>query len=119
MLAVDIDDKSVANTIENAALNGVEIEARLGDISSLPFREGLGLGSFDLVLANIHRNILLAQMPIYARIIKEGGEVWMSGFYETDCPALEEEAQKNGLQLIEVRANGEWRMMRCRKEELR
>ena len=43
----------------------------------------------------------------------------MSGFYETDCPALEEEAQKNGLQLIEVRANGEWRMMRCRKEELR
>ena len=119
VLAVDIDDKSVANTIENAALNGVEIEARLGDISSLPFREGLGLDSFDLVLANIHRNILLAQMPIYARIIKEGGEVWMSGFYETDCPALEEEAQKNGLRLIEVRANGEWRMMRCRKEELR
>ncbi len=119
VLAVDIDDKSVANTIENAALNGVEIEARLGDISSLPFREGLGLGSFDLVLANIHRNILLAQMPIYARILKEGGEVWMSGFYKTDCPALEEEAKKNGLRLIEVRANGEWRMMRCRKEELR
>ena len=119
VLAVDIDDKSVANTIENAALNGVEIEARLGDISSLPFREGLGLGSFDLVLANIHRNILLAQMPIYARIIKEGGEVWMSGFYESDCAALEEEAKKNGLQLIEVRANGEWRMMRCRKEVLR
>ena len=119
VLAVDIDDKSVQNTLENAALNGVEIEARLEDISSLPFREWLGLGSFDLVLANIHRNILLAQMPIYARIIKEGGEVWMSGFYETDCPALEEEAQKNGLQLIEVRANGEWRMMRCRKEELR
>ena len=43
----------------------------------------------------------------------------MSGFYETDCPALEEEAKKNGLRLIEVRANGEWRMMRCRKEELR
>lgn len=119
VLAVDIDDKSVANTIENAALNGVEIEARLGDISSLPFREGLGLDSFDLVLANIHRNILLAQMPIYARIIKEGGEVWMSGFYESDCPALEEEAKKNGLRLIEVRANGEWRMMRCRKEVLR
>ncbi len=119
VLAVDIDDKSVQNTLENAALNGVELDVRLGDISSFPFGEETGLGAFDLILANIHRNILLAQMPIYARIIKEGGEVWMSGFYETDCPALEEEAQKNGLQLIEVRANGEWRMMRCRKEELR
>ncbi len=119
VLAVDIDDKSVQNTLENAALNGVELDVRLGDLSSFPFGEETGLGAFDLILANIHRNILLAQMPIYARIIKEGGEVWMSGFYETDCPALEEEAKKNGLQLIEVRANGEWRMMRCRKEELR
>ena len=123
VLAVDIDDKSVANTIENAALNGVEIEARLGSVSEQGERSVLcqteGRSVFDLVLANIHRNILLAQMPIYARILKEGGEVWMSGFYETDCPALEEEAKKNGLRLIEVRANGEWRMMRCRKEELR
>lgn len=114
VLAVDIDDKSVQNTLENAALNGVELDVRLGSVSEQGERS-----VFDLVLANIHRNILLAQMPIYARIIKEGGEVWMSGFYETDCPALEEEAKKNGLRLIEVRANGEWRMMRCRKEELR
>ena len=123
VLAVDIDDKSVQNTLENAALNGVELDVRLGSVSEQGERSILcqteGQSVFDLVLANIHRNILLAQMPIYARIIKEGGEVWMSGFYETDCPALEEEAKKNGLHLIEVRANGEWRMMRCRKEELR
>ena len=123
VLAVDIDDKSVQNTLENAALNGVELDVHLGSVSEQGERSVLcqteGRSVFDLILANIHRNILLAQMPIYARIIKEGGEVWMSGFYETDCPALEEEAQKNGLRLIEVRANGEWRMMRCRKEELR
>ena len=122
VLAVDIDDKSVQNTLENAALNGVELDVRLGSVSEQGERSVLcqteGRTVFDLVLANIHRNILLAQMPIYARIIKEGGEVWMSGFYETDCPALEEEAKKNGLRLIEVRANGEWRMMRCRKEVL-
>ena len=122
VLAVDIDDKSVQNTLENAALNGVELDVRLGSVNEQGERSVLrqteGRSVFDLVLANIHRNILLAQMPIYARIIKEGGEVWMSGFYETDCPALEEEAKKNGLQLIEVRANGEWRMMRCRKEVL-
>ena len=123
VLAVDIDDKSVQNTLENAALNGVELDVRLGSVNEQGERSVLcqteGRSVFDLVLANIHRNILLAQMPIYARIIKEGGEVWMSGFYETDCPALEEEAKKNGLRLIEVRANGEWRMMRCRKEGLR
>ena len=123
VLAVDIDDKSVQNTLENAALNGVELDVRLGSVSEQGERSVLcqteGQSVFDLVLANIHRNILLAQMPTYARIIREGGEVWMSGFYETDCPALEEEAKKNGLRLIEVRANGEWRMMRCRKEELR
>ena len=122
VLAVDIDDKSVQNTLENAALNGVELDVRLGSVNEQGERSVLrqteGRSVFDLVLANIHRNILLAQMPIYARIIKEGGEVWMSGFYETDCPALEEEAKKNGLRLIEVRANGEWRMMRCRKEGL-
>ena len=123
VLAVDIDDKSVQNTLENAALNGVELDVRLGSVNEQGERSVLcqteGRSVFDLVLANIHRNILLAQMPIYARIIREGGEVWMSGFYETDCPALEEEAKKNGLRLIEVRANGEWRMMRCQKEELR
>ena len=123
VLAVDIDDKSVQNTLENAALNGVELDVRLGSVTEQGERSVLcqteGQSVFDLVLANIHRNILLAQMPIYARIIREGGEVWMSGFYETDCPALEEEAKKNGLRLIEVRANGEWRMMRCQKEGLR
>ncbi len=117
VLAIDIDDKSVQNTLENAALNGVEIDARLGDLSTHPFSKGLENGSSDLILANIHRNILLAQMPLYARVLKKGGEVWMSGFYETDIPALQTAAEQEGLSLIEVRENGEWRWMRCRKEE--
>ena len=116
VLALDIDDKSVENTKENAALNGVEINARQGDLSSLPYKKELGIGSFDLILANIHRNILLSQMPVYACILKEGGEVWISGFYETDCPALQAAAEKEGLQLTDVLANGEWRLMRYRKE---
>ena len=119
VLALDIDDKSVQNTLENAALNGVEIDARLGDLSSLPLGQGSGIGPFDLILANIHRNILLLQMPLYARWLREGGEVWMSGFYESDCPALQASAKKEGLQVTDVLANGEWRMMKCRKTELR
>ena len=119
VLALDIDDKSVQNTLENAALNGVEIDARLGDLSSLPLGQGSGIGPFDLILANIHRNILLLQMPLYARWLREGGEVWMSGFYESDCPALQAAAEKERLQVTDVLANGEWRMMKCRKTELR
>ena len=119
VVAIDIDDKSVENARENAALNGVEMDVRLGDLSSPPFREGLGVGSFNLILSNIHRNILLSQMNLYARLLCAGGELWMSGFYEADCPALQAAAEAEGLTLTDVLANGEWRMMKCRKEERR
>ncbi len=119
VVAIDIDDKSVENARENAALNGVEMDVRLGDLSSPPFREGLGVGSFNLILSNIHRNILLSQMSLYARLLCAGGELWMSGFYEADCPALQAAAEAEGLTLTDVLANGEWRMMKCRKEERR
>ncbi|MBR1473018.1 MAG: 50S ribosomal protein L11 methyltransferase [Paludibacteraceae bacterium] len=115
--AIDIDDKSVENTLENAALNGVRIDARLGDLSAFDFRPSalseavFRLSSFDLIIANIHRNILLAQMPLYARLLCREGELWISGFYETDCPALLAAAEEQGLQYLETREKGEWRMM--------
>ena len=115
VLANDIDDKSVENAKENAALNNVEIDIRLGDLSSLPFREGLGLGFFHLILANIHRNVLLDHMPAYAASLQKGGELWLSGFYESDCPILQAAAEQQGLTLIDILSNGEWRLMRCRK----
>ena len=112
VVAVDIDEKSVENAKENAALNDVEIEV----VHSSAFK--FQPSTFSLILANIHRNILLEYMPAYADSLTPGGELWLSGFYESDCPALEEAAAKEGLTLIDVLANGEWRLMRCRKEEL-
>ena len=109
VLAIDIDDKSVANAKENAALNGEAIDVRLGDAPPVN-------GAFDLILANIHRNILLANMDAYATSLATQGEVWFSGFYESDVPALQEAAEKEGLLLTNVLANGEWRLMKCRKE---
>ena len=109
VIAVDIDEKSVENAKENAALNDEEIEVL--HTSAFDFR----LLTFDLILANIHRNILLEYMPSYAAALKEGGELWLSGFYESDCSALQEAAETKGLTLIDVLANGEWRLMRCRK----
>lgn len=107
VIAVDIDDKSVENAKENAALNGEEIDVRLGD--SVP--EGI----FDLILANIHRNILLANMEAYAKHMRVGGELWLSGFYAEDCPALQEAAEQQGLTLMAIHSNREWKMMQLKK----
>ena len=103
VLAVDIDDNSVRNARENAIANGVDIEVRQG--ATVP------QGSYILIMANIHRNILLAQMPDYARYLIVGGELWLSGFYETDIPALVAAAAEHGLQHTATRQNGDWRMI--------
>lgn len=111
VVAVDIDENSVANAQENAALNGETIDVRLG---STPPE-----GPFDLILANIHRNILLANMPAYAAQLTPKGELWLSGFYESDCEVLKAAAQKEGLSVTDVLARGEWRLMKCQKVEHR
>ena len=103
VVAVDIDDKAVANAQENAALNGVTLDAQLG---STPPE-----GQYDLILANIHRNILIAQMADYARFLKPNGQLWLSGFYEEDVAPITEEATSQHLTVTGVYANGDWRMM--------
>ena len=104
VVAVDIDDKSVANSLENAEANNVLLDVRLG--CTPPD------GQYDLVLANIHRNILIEQLPAYARNLKVGGEVWLSGFYAEDIPCIEEVAKGVGLQHTETRNTNEWQWMR-------
>ena len=109
VIAVDIDEKSVENAKENAALNNEKIEVlHTSSFQFSPF-------TFHLILANIHRNVLLANMSAYAASLQAGGELWLSGFYESDVPILKEAAEKEGLTLIQVLANGEWRMMKCQK----
>ena len=103
VVAVDIDDKSVQNARENAALNEVAIDVRLGDC---PPEE-----DFDLILANIHRNILLDNMSRYAACLRHGGQLWISGFYEADCPILIAAAGAEGLQLVAQHAKDEWQML--------
>ena len=104
--AVDIDDMSVRNAQENAVLNNVDIQALLGD--SVPD------GQYDLIMANIHRNVLLNNMEAYAVHLTSGGELWLSGFYEADCPVLIACAAEHGLRHIRTRNNGEWRMLAFR-----
>ena len=107
VVAIDIDDKSVINARENAELNQVDIEVLLGD-SPLTANHPT---QYNLILANIHRNVLLANMPAYAAGLMPNGQLWLSGFYEEDCPTLIRAAQEQGLQWVETHSNGDWRML--------
>ncbi len=105
--AVDMDENSVRNTQENALRNGVSIEVCLGNTPPK--------GNYDLILANIHRNILLEQLPLYAQYLNPNGEVWLSGFYSDDIPPLVETAQHAGLKECGRNKRGEWCMLQLKK----
>ena len=107
VVAIDIDDKSVVNSIENAEANDVALDIRLGNTPPD--------GEYDLILANIHRNILIEQMPAYAKNLKMGGELWLSGFYLEDIAHLEKAAKTVELQLVETRHTNEWHWLRLTK----
>ncbi len=103
-LAIDIDDWCVRNSIENIALNGLDsIDIELGDASALT-----GKGPFDVVIANINRNILLADMAQYVACMHPGSELYMSGFYVEDIPAIRQEAERLGLTFVHHREKNRW-----------
>lgn len=95
VVAYDIDEWSVENTRHNAALNGVEekIEVLHGNVTVLNHISGL----YDIVLANINRNILLADMGEFCKAMRHGTTLIISGFYADDMPLLTEEASKHDL----------------------
>jgi ribosomal protein L11 methyltransferase len=91
--AVDIDEWAYNNSVENIALNGVEGTVRpvMGDASAIRGKK------YDTVLANINRNILLADMPSYVATLPDGGELIVSGIFESDIEAIERRAVELGL----------------------
>lgn len=105
VLGYDIDEWSSENAKHNATLNGVDnLDVLLGDASVL---DGVK-EEFDVVIANINRNILLNDMTAFRSHLKTGGRLILSGFYETDVPMLEQAAQSNGLTIIDVVTDEEW-----------
>lgn len=102
--AIDIDEWCVRNSIENIELNGVtDIAVSQGDASALA-----GKGPFDVVIANINRNILLNDMKRYVACMHPGSELYMSGFYVDDIPVIRQEAEKNGLRFVEHKEKNRW-----------
>ena len=107
--AIDIDDWCVRNSLENIRLNRLDgIDVSQGDASSLADK-----GPFDVIIANINRNILLNDMQSYAARMKHGALLLMSGFYVDDIPLIEAEARRLGLQPGGHREQNRWAMVRC------
>ncbi len=98
---VDIDEWAFNNARENAATNNVEINLKLGDATTLQ-------GQFDIIIANINRNILLADMERYAAVLNAGGTLLLSGFYEADEAALVARAKELGMTLKNKKNRDGW-----------
>lgn len=109
--AVDIDEWADENCRENITTNGVadRITPILGDASAIEGRH------YDFILANINRNILLADMPRYEATLATGGTLLMSGILEQDIPAITTRAEELGLHTVETRLRNGWAMVRVCK----
>ena len=102
--AYDIDRWSVDNTKENMQLNGVKnMEVVEGNASILQ-----GKDAFDLILANINRNILLADLPSFVSVMHAGSQMILSGFYVEDIPLLVQKAESLGLSYLNHTEKENW-----------
>lgn len=103
ILAIDNDEWAYNNSVENTQLNKTNnIRVQLGDANLL------GNEQFDLIFANINRNILLNDIRHYAACLPPKGELYMSGFYLEDIPAIEEECKRHGLMYVAHKSKNNW-----------
>ena len=102
----DIDEWSVNNAHHNAVINGVDdhFTSLFGDANIINKVEG----TFDFVLANINRNILLNDLPAFRKKMSSGAHLILSGFYTTDSPLLIEKAASLGLTLEKQKEDHDW-----------
>lgn len=102
--ATDVDEWCIENSRENFDLNGCgQIQPQLGTVQQVELR-----GNYDLVIANINRNVLLEEIPAYAELLTPNGTLLLSGFYEDDLPVIKAKAAECGLWFVEHRVKDAW-----------
>jgi len=110
LTAFDIEEWAYLNAVENAELNGCKhITVFQGTIEDCP------ADRYDIVLANINRNILLREIPIYVQFLKPGGTLMVSGFYEFDITDIVQKAEEVELKLIAQKTLNQWAVLRFEK----
>lgn len=111
LLGIDIDDWSIENSIENAAINhATDIDFKKGDASILPSTE-----TFDIILANINKNVLKKDLPTYYTCLKKDGHLLLSGFFTADVEELKQLALNIGFTFIESYHKNEWAVIKLKK----
>lgn len=109
--AIDIDEWCYENTLENIASNKCErIQVHKGDSSLLKNKV------YDLILANINRNILLKDLKTYAKCLSKDGTLLLSGFYDKDLDMIKIEANKNNLIYSSHKSKSKWIAAEFKKE---
>ena len=109
--AIDIDERAYNNAIDNAALNQCNnMDIRLGGA------EAIGNSTFDIILANINKNILISDMNIYANVTNKGGLLFISGFYSSDIEDITSEALKYNFKLIKQKEKDDWVSLKLQKQ---
>ena len=102
-VAIDNDEWAYRNALDNIRLNDEnDIIVELGDANSLNDRQ------FDIILANINRNILLRDMKEYVKCLVDGGKIFFSGFYEEDLVLITKEAERLGLKFSNHVTKNNW-----------
>ncbi len=111
LLGIDIDEWSIENSIENAEINNASnIEFKKGDASLLPTTE-----TFDVILANINKNVLKKDLPTYFTCLKKEGYLLLSGFFTTDVQELKSLAESIGFTFTESYHKNEWAVIKLKK----
>jgi ribosomal protein L11 methyltransferase len=101
--AIDIDVWSYESTVENARINNItNIDAKLGNADIL------GDEVFDIIFANIHKNVIINDLPVYMSVLKPGGTIYLSGFYNTDMPDVKKRAESLGLNEFCFKEKNNW-----------
>ncbi|WP_027388289.1 50S ribosomal protein L11 methyltransferase [Chryseobacterium gregarium] len=100
--AIDIDEWSVENSRENAERNGVELDIEQGTA------DNLGKEHYDIILANINRNILISDIPTYVNVLNKGGQLLLSGLCFFDVDDILEVFKESGLSLKKQLQREEW-----------
>lgn len=110
--AFDIDEWSISNGKENIEVNHcLNIRHQQGKLEDLPFE-----GKFDIILANINKNVLLDEMKLYSAYLNKKGRLLLSGFYDTDIKDLLSEANQYALKEIRRDERENWAALLLEKE---
>ncbi|WP_308558655.1 50S ribosomal protein L11 methyltransferase [uncultured Porphyromonas sp.] len=115
LVAIDISSECVTNTLHNLQLNGFASSERISVLHGDAAQLSAYPSKADLLFANIHRNIILEDLPHYVAAVRSGGEVWLSGFLLSDRTAIYQALEAVKLAVVDEATSEEWLFVRSRK----